>query len=347
MCRSRCSRPSPSCPRTPCAGGSPASRPPSSCTRRASFPDLEYTFKHALTHEVAYGSLLQERRRALHAPDRRGDRGALRRPAGRARRAAGSPRAPRRAVGSRRRTICARLAGAPWAGRPTARRPAGSSRRWRRSATPREPSNAGAGDRPPARPPQCLVAGRRPQRRSWRGSARPRRWPRRSGTSAAWSRCADRLANALRVGGEYRLAIEVGERRPAIAARLGDDPLSWSVRPTWRLPTRRSANSGGPSRCSAPSSSRPDHPQGAQAVVGATFEPVYARFWLASALGALGEFREACSRPGSGQRSRSGSARPLVMAQVALGLARLSQGDLCRPSPRWSGPWRCAGSGTS
>jgi class 3 adenylate cyclase/tetratricopeptide (TPR) repeat protein len=33
----------------------------------ALFPDLEYTFKHALTHEVAYGSLLQERRRTLHA----------------------------------------------------------------------------------------------------------------------------------------------------------------------------------------------------------------------------------------------------------------------------------------
>ena len=31
------------------------------------FPDLEYTFKHALTHDVAYGSLLHERRRALHA----------------------------------------------------------------------------------------------------------------------------------------------------------------------------------------------------------------------------------------------------------------------------------------
>jgi class 3 adenylate cyclase/tetratricopeptide (TPR) repeat protein len=31
------------------------------------FPDYAYTFKHALTHEVAYGSLLQERRRALHA----------------------------------------------------------------------------------------------------------------------------------------------------------------------------------------------------------------------------------------------------------------------------------------
>ena len=31
------------------------------------FPSLEYTFKHALTHEVAYGSLLLERRRVLHA----------------------------------------------------------------------------------------------------------------------------------------------------------------------------------------------------------------------------------------------------------------------------------------
>jgi class 3 adenylate cyclase/tetratricopeptide (TPR) repeat protein len=31
------------------------------------FPDTEYTFKHALTHEVAYGSLLQDRRRVLHA----------------------------------------------------------------------------------------------------------------------------------------------------------------------------------------------------------------------------------------------------------------------------------------
>ena len=30
-------------------------------------PEQVYTFKHALTHEVAYGSLLQERRRTLHA----------------------------------------------------------------------------------------------------------------------------------------------------------------------------------------------------------------------------------------------------------------------------------------
>jgi tetratricopeptide (TPR) repeat protein len=31
------------------------------------FPERVYTFKHALTHEVAYNSLLQERRRVLHA----------------------------------------------------------------------------------------------------------------------------------------------------------------------------------------------------------------------------------------------------------------------------------------
>jgi predicted ATPase len=31
------------------------------------FPDLEYTFRHALTHEVAYDGVLHDRRRALHA----------------------------------------------------------------------------------------------------------------------------------------------------------------------------------------------------------------------------------------------------------------------------------------
>ena len=35
--------------------------------RPACFPSALYTFKHALTHEVAYGSLLHERRRVLHA----------------------------------------------------------------------------------------------------------------------------------------------------------------------------------------------------------------------------------------------------------------------------------------
>jgi predicted ATPase len=30
------------------------------------FPEVEYIFKHALTQEVAYNSVLHERRKALH-----------------------------------------------------------------------------------------------------------------------------------------------------------------------------------------------------------------------------------------------------------------------------------------
>ena len=30
------------------------------------FPEVEYIFKHALTQEVAYGTVLQDRRKALH-----------------------------------------------------------------------------------------------------------------------------------------------------------------------------------------------------------------------------------------------------------------------------------------
>ena len=41
------------------------------------FPDLEYTFMHALTHEVAYGSVLHERRRDPPRKPRRGHRKTL------------------------------------------------------------------------------------------------------------------------------------------------------------------------------------------------------------------------------------------------------------------------------
>jgi class 3 adenylate cyclase/tetratricopeptide (TPR) repeat protein len=37
------------------------------CYEASLFPEVVYRFKHALTHEVAYGSLLQERRRLLHS----------------------------------------------------------------------------------------------------------------------------------------------------------------------------------------------------------------------------------------------------------------------------------------
>ena len=73
------------------------------------FPEHVYTFKHALTHEVAYGSLLQERRRALHvriveALERRS------RAPGRAGRTPG-PSRPARGVWDKALTYC-RQAGA-------------------------------------------------------------------------------------------------------------------------------------------------------------------------------------------------------------------------------------------
>ena len=46
--------------------GSPPCRPPSSSTRRRC-SGRRFTFKHALTHEVAYEGMLDARRRALHA----------------------------------------------------------------------------------------------------------------------------------------------------------------------------------------------------------------------------------------------------------------------------------------
>src|SRR5262249_19849659 len=67
MCPSCTSPRSRSSPRRCCASSWHISKPRSSSMRRGLFPDLEYTFKHALTHEVAYGSVLHERRRALHA----------------------------------------------------------------------------------------------------------------------------------------------------------------------------------------------------------------------------------------------------------------------------------------
>ena len=44
-----------------------AYRRPSSSTKSGLLPELEYTFKHALTQDVAYASLLEDRRRSLHA----------------------------------------------------------------------------------------------------------------------------------------------------------------------------------------------------------------------------------------------------------------------------------------
>ena len=76
----------------------------------ALFPELEYTFKHALTQEVAYGGLLQERRRDLHAADRPGLRDLV-------------PRARRRAVELAHASRLSRRGLGPRGGLPAGERP--------------------------------------------------------------------------------------------------------------------------------------------------------------------------------------------------------------------------------
>ena len=66
-CPCPCCRPSPNCPRQRCIAGLAHLQAAELLYETRLFPERVYTFKHALTHEVAYGSLLQERRRALHA----------------------------------------------------------------------------------------------------------------------------------------------------------------------------------------------------------------------------------------------------------------------------------------
>ena len=66
------------------------------------FPEQEYTFKHALTHQVAYGSLLQERRRVLHSRIVGALEGVRPRAGGRAGRTTGAPCPAGRGMGQGR-----------------------------------------------------------------------------------------------------------------------------------------------------------------------------------------------------------------------------------------------------
>ena len=70
---------------------------------RRLFPELAYMFKHALTQDVAYASLLVQRRKRAPPPRRPRHRGALRRPAPRALRDARPSLLARRGLGARAR----------------------------------------------------------------------------------------------------------------------------------------------------------------------------------------------------------------------------------------------------
>ena len=151
------------------------------------FPELEYTFKHALTHEVAYGSLLLERRRALHArivaASERLYADRLTEQAERLAQHAFRGEVWDKAVAYCRQAgdqgVCAF---GPARGRGVLRAGPGSPH-----ASPGEPRHAGAGHRPPVRPAECALGTRRNQadaRLPPRG-CNPRRGPRRPAAAGA------------------------------------------------------------------------------------------------------------------------------------------------------------------
>ena len=88
--------------------------------RPASSPEPDYTFTHALTQEVAYGSLLHEWRRAIHAQivdalERHASDGLLEQVEQLAHHAFLGER------GTRLSPTLGRLPTTPWGARPTAR----------------------------------------------------------------------------------------------------------------------------------------------------------------------------------------------------------------------------------
>ena len=213
------------------------------------FPELEYTFKHALTHEVAYGSLLQERRRALHARLVEALERTPRRPARRAGRTAGPPCRAGRGVGQGRDLLPAgrrqgprprrvpRGGGPLRAGPPGPRAPARARRH--QGAGPRSPPRVGT----PAELTGRVWAAPRPVGRG-RGPGPGARRPGPAGTGAgqmAWysGRRETPTAPLQRASRPSR-----SRPRSATAPCRGKHPITWGRH---TMPSATSA--GRPSCC--------------------------------------------------------------------------------------------------
>ena len=210
------------------------------------FPELEYTFKHALTHEVAYGSLLQERRRGLHARIVEALDGLY--PTDWPNRSNGLPTMPSEArCGTRPSSTASRPAPRPAAalalrggggllraGPPGPRAPA-------RETTP-------PGDWPSTSGSICASSLSRlgeHQADARPTCARPRPSPGRSTTKPGWDGCLALMARYLRADGRPYGAIAAGQHALALAAALGDVALQVTSAPTtWVRPTLPSATIG-------------------------------------------------------------------------------------------------------
>ena len=320
-----------------CTAASATCRPPSSSTRRSLFPELEYTFKHALTHEVAYGSLLQERRRALHARIVEALETLVCRPAGRAGRNAWPTMPCGARCGTRPWRTAGRPGRRPWRARPSGRRWRTSSRRWRPSThlpESRDTREQAIDLRLDLR--NALFAlgelGRiLDHLREAEALAEALDDQRRLGRVAAY------LSDYFRDMGDHDRAVASGQRALAIATALGDvalqvdgEPLPGSGLPySWATIVRR---------CDC-------FRQNVESLAGALLRErfgmaglpaVFSRAWLVRCLAELGAFAEGMCPWGRSAPDRRGgrsTMQPYRGAICGVGLLSLRQGDLPRAIP--------------
>jgi class 3 adenylate cyclase len=202
------------------------------------FPDLEYTFKHALTHEVAYGGLLHERQARPARPNHRGPRAALARARRRAGRAAGPSRPARGVVGEGGRLSPPGGAPGHGAGRlPRGHCPPGAGARGP-PPPPRDPGDDRADHRHPHRPPERA---RNPRRVGAHAGAPPRGGGARQDARRPAPARADRYLHGAPVSGHWRL-------RRGRQIRPGG--------PEYRANPRRSGDRGGRHVLSGPDARR-------------------------------------------------------------------------------------------
>ena len=186
------------------------------------FPEHEYTFKHALTHEVAYSSVLQERRRVLHARIVEAlEALAGERVAEQVERLA--HHALRGEVWDKALAYC-RQAGEKAMARSAHREAVGYFEQ-ALSALPHLPETARhtrAGHRSPARPALGAPCRLATWGVSWRVCARPRPSRRPSTILVGWDRSLLFLSVHFHFMGAYDQAIAAGQRALALATAGGE-----------------------------------------------------------------------------------------------------------------------------
>jgi tetratricopeptide (TPR) repeat protein len=297
------------------------------------FPEPEYTFKHALTHEVAYGSLLLERRRMLHArlvealealaPEREAE-GASGRSPDQVERLA--HHAVRGEVWDKAVTYC-QQAGTKAFDRAAFREAVASFEQalqalvhlpedgdTRRLAIDLRLALGGA----------LTQVGEYGRCRALLGEAEARARTlddrTRLGRVLAW------MANALWVTGDYDGAVAAGQQALELAVALGDSALQvqaayilgrvyWNIGDFGRAAELLRQNVEAADRASGTSS---------------TDVRVRSQAWLALTLGALGDFVEGRRRGEEALRlaTREGRGSTPIAAHGCLGLLYLAKGDL-------------------